>query len=90
MCNSELTGPRFVIKFRYGNQVMRTYRFYFLDRLAEPVSEQRLWASDDAEALEIARLLAHNFSIEVWQNDRRVGVVLMSGTAIAPDSAAAA
>ena len=67
---------------------MRTYRFYFLDRLAEPVSEQRLRASDDAEALEIARLLAHNFCVEVWQNDRRVGIVLMNGTAITRDAPA--
>jgi hypothetical protein len=67
---------------------MRTYRFYFLDRLAEPVSEQRLRAADDAEALEIARLLAHNFGIEVWQNDRRVGIVLMNGTAISRNAAA--
>jgi hypothetical protein len=69
---------------------MRTYRFYFLDRLAKPVSEQRLRAADDAEALEIARLLGHNFCIEIWQSDRRVGIVLMNGTAIARDSAAAA
>ena len=52
------------------------YRFVFLDNFAEPVSEQRLSAQNDAEALELARLLARPFTIEVSQDGRRVGIAL--------------
>ncbi len=55
---------------------MQNYQFCFLGKLGQIVSEQRLRAADDAEALELARLLAHPFSIEVRQGDRRVGMWL--------------
>jgi hypothetical protein len=64
---------------------MSLYKFRYLGALATQVGEERLQAVNDTEALEIARLFARSFGIEVWQRDRRVGVALPSGWAIPLD-----
>lgn len=58
---------------------MITYRFCFLDISSKRVSEQRLQAADDAEAMEIARLLARQLDVEVWQDKRCLGTVPPNG-----------
>ncbi len=56
---------------------MEFYRFRFIGEHAQSVSEQRLQAVDDREALELAQLLSDPFfGIEVWLDERRVGMSL--------------
>jgi hypothetical protein len=69
---------------------MGLYRFCFLDTLAQPVIEERLQATDDADAIEIAKILARRMGIEVWQGQRRVGLALPNGSTILLDSQARA
>ena len=64
---------------------MMLYRYLFLDVLAKSVSEQHLQATNDAEALEIGRLLPNSYGIEIWQDKRRVGVALPHGNIISLD-----
>jgi hypothetical protein len=56
-----------------------------LDTLAQPVIEERLRAADDADAIEIAQILARRMGIEVWQGDRRVGLALPNRSTILLD-----
>jgi hypothetical protein len=55
---------------------MLYYRFLYLNGRSEPVSEQRLQAAHDEDAMDIARLLSHRLIIEVWQGQTRIGVTL--------------
>lgn len=55
---------------------MKNYRFCFLKNTGQQFCEQNLQASDDDDALDVAKVLAHRCGVEVWQGDRRVDVVL--------------
>jgi hypothetical protein len=54
---------------------MLQYKFRFLSRTGEPLQETGIDAEDDAQALEFARLLKHQFAIQVCQDDRDIGLV---------------
>jgi hypothetical protein len=56
--------------------------------MAQTVIEERSRADGDADALEIAQILARRLGIEVWQGDRRVGLALPNGSTILLDAQA--
>ena len=59
-----------------GMRVMRWYRCYFLDREARIAALEVVECSDDDEArlmaLKMLRERSHHFTVEVWDQARRI------------------
>ena len=52
---------------------MPTYRLYKLDQAGKYNVSEQLDASDDSEAMKLARAMEHPFMCEVWLARRLVG-----------------
>jgi hypothetical protein len=54
---------------------MAHYRFYFHDSRGHFLRSLERELEGDAQAMEQARALEHRHAVEVWQGQRKVGVV---------------
>ena len=55
---------------------MPTYRLYKLDEAGKFNTSEGLNASDDGEAMKLARAVDHPFACEVWLARRLIGRVI--------------
>ena len=60
---------------------MNTYRLYCVDRTGKIVAAEWLAASDDDEALRLARALNRDSSCELWKRDKFVAAIPLMTTA---------
>lgn len=54
---------------------MREYRAYLVDRDGHIKKSEIVCGVDDAEALEMAKQYVDGHDVEVWDLDRRVGIL---------------
>jgi hypothetical protein len=56
-----------------GNDCMAVYRFYILDLVGQLIRSMRCECPDDGVAIRHAERTIDGSSVELWQDERRIG-----------------